>query len=143
MTKPTRIPSVPELRRHAHELARAFEVLLVEDKDCAPDEACALPRHRIVRVAPITDETLYAVALHELGHLIAPAGFVRSSTTSSSLALRQHEEDCAWEWAEYHALLWTAPMQHVATWARGTYDATPTATVPKVAPRKINWDEWK
>lgn len=135
------------LRRHAYELAAAFDVTLIET-DIAPESAAAHAGFRAVVIHPIIDETTYAVALHEIGHLVAPLGALRAMhdvRDNDEGNLKRIEEAAAWEWARHYALLWSDVMQHVATWAEGTY-ATATAVTPPapVAPnQRINWKDWK
>lgn len=91
---------------------------------------------RVVNIAPVLDETTYAVALHELGHALHPTGRVRDShgsrttrTTGEVATLEDMrymllEERSAWEWARQFALEWTAPMQFVQDYAMGSYVAS-------------------
>jgi hypothetical protein len=123
-----------QLRAHAHELARAFTVRLIET-DIAPEAAFAAPIDRVAVVGRIVDDTTYAVALHELGHLLAPMGSLHTVAGNPG-NLRRLEEDAAWAWARHYALDWTPAMEAVATWAEGTYAAPPP-------PKSIRWDEWK
>jgi hypothetical protein len=133
--------TVDRLRTHAHELARAFHVRLCESTQIKPDEAFALGSGlRLVVVSPIIDETTYAVALHELGHLVSPMGMLRAHVDGNHARLSRDEEDAAWTWAEHVALLWTPPMAAVRAWAEGTYADKPlSANKPK---QKIDWKMW-
>jgi hypothetical protein len=130
---------------HARELAAAFNVRLIETAQLQPDEAMAILHLRVALVSPIIDETTYAVALHELGHLIAPTGVVRHVTTGDRGNLQRIEEDAAWKWAKHYALDWTPVMEALATWAEGTYQrAAPAAPpVPAAPPKRIDWSDWK
>lgn len=86
-----------------------------------------------VRVAPVTCEATYAIALHELGHCLHPTGRVNDSMGSrtmrrtgqvATLADMRHqllEETSAWQWAITNALEWTPTMQQVMDLALGTY----------------------
>jgi hypothetical protein len=119
-----RTPS--ELRQHVLSIALSFQVVLVE-LDIPTVEAMMMPitpDFRAAFVAPITDEITYAVAMHELGHAVAPAGclrFAQQSVTRSSLIT---EELAAWEWARHMALDWSPTMHHVATLALRAYGWT-------------------
>lgn len=93
----------PDVQRLFHQLKRD----ILRGKQCS-----------IVFVKPITDETLYAVAMHELGHCIAPNGNIQGPDRPRLKVLM---ETVAWEWAEHHALDWTIAMQHVKAFALGTY----------------------
>lgn len=138
----------PTLRQHAHDLAKAFQVNLVEAAQLArtPEEALAIPMGRTAIVAPITDESTYCIALHEMGHLVSPFGALHGSGN-----LTREAEDAAWAWAKHYALEWTPFMEQVATWARASYDGVeaPPARKPEppapAAPigQQINWRNWK
>ena len=60
----------------------------------------AYRRKRLIKMRPVKSDITYAVALHEIGHILGP----RQSGT------RLDKEVGAWEWAEQHALEWTAAM---------------------------------
>ena len=111
---------VDALRHHVLDLARAFDVRVVESDAIVHEAAAAAPRERVVVCTPITDETLYAVALHELGHVLAPAGWL-PGVEGNPLRIKVAEEEAAWEWARHYALEWTDAMEQVATWALSTY----------------------
>src|SRR5580765_6129402 len=122
------LPTAPDLRRHAHDLAKAFHVNLVEAVQMArtPEAAIAIPMGRTVVVAPITDESTYAIALHEMGHLVSPWGALHGTGN-----LTREAED--------------------ATWARSSYDAVESPPATKPAPpapaapigQQINWRKWR
>jgi len=145
-----------DLQRHAHELAIAFDVALHENPELAPEQAFGVAPLRAVMIAPIIDETTYAVALHEIGHLASPTGVLRHVTkdgdvyqavSGSSANVLCIEEDAAWQWAQHYALDWTPAMDAVKTWARGTYDAPPPSLQqprPLATGKKtINWNDWR
>lgn len=143
-----------DLQRHAHELARAFGVHLIEEARLKPEEAAAVPHLRAVVVSPIIDETTYAVALHEIGHVASPTGYLRVvKETDNAVEVRQlvsgshadaqrAEEDAAWEWAQHYALDWTPAMEAVKAYGRGTYDA-PSVKPLATGKKTINWSNWK
>lgn len=54
---------------------------------------------RRIKIAPVRSAATYAIALHEIGHVVG-----RQS------GLRIDMEVQAWEWAEANALEWTEPM---------------------------------
>lgn len=78
-----------------------------------------------IRIAPVIDESTYAVALHELGHCLAPLGrvhhiagsraFVRTGlpATLRDARLLFDAERSAWDWARHYALEWTPLMEHI------------------------------
>jgi hypothetical protein len=66
----------------------------------------AYRKSRRIKIRPVKTAKTYAVALHEIGHILGP----RQSST------RLDQEVGAWEWAERNALEWTPAMS--ATRAR-------------------------
>jgi hypothetical protein len=150
MTKTTNANTTPAaLQAHARELAKAFDVRLIESDQLKPDEALALPNLRVALVSPVIDETTYAVALHEMGHLAAPLGFVPrvAGVVGRPDDMLRTQEDAAWDWAKHYALLWTPLMDRLANWARGTYDEpTPRPTAPRApqpTPKPIDWSRYE
>ncbi len=86
-------------------------------------------RTRRVSIAPVRSAITYAVALHEIGHILG-----RSPTR------RLDREAAAWMWARQHAIQWTPAMdskmkscldsyakKFIRKWRRGVYMA-PSAT---------------
>jgi hypothetical protein len=137
-------PTALDLQAHARQLAAAFDVRLIEAPVLKPEEALCLSHLRVALCHPIIDETTYAVALHEMGHLASPTGVLRSAVNGDIGRLMRDEEDAAWTWARHYALIWTPAMQAVATWAEGTYAPRPaTSTTPEPARKQINWKDWK
>lgn len=138
-----------KLIRHATELAKAFDVELhlfnilhplVAEKlflldipgpiSWPPDLACAAGRRVVSK--EITDETSYIVVLHEMGHIIAPCGRLRVAKEAPNglshprerhrwMNLRLTEEEAAWGWARYYALVWTVAMEQVEQSCYATY----------------------
>jgi hypothetical protein len=117
--------TVAKLAQHAREIARTFNITL--DESLPPGRrAGANPVLRVILCEPITTEEAYAVAMHEMGHILHPNGYVRGETRSSG-PLQEHrfkllEEDAAWEWARHYALDWSPTMEHIAQVTRSTYD---------------------
>jgi hypothetical protein len=149
MTKATTVPPVDTLRAHATEIAQAFDVRLIECAALQPHEAFANARLRAAFVGRIVDETTYAVALHEVGHLAAPLGVLRAILAEgNTVNLSLDEEDAAWQWARHYALVWTPVMDALANWAEGTYkaaaqsSAAPSAPVAPQPETKIDWTKW-
>ncbi len=148
-----RIYTAPELAAHVAALASAFGVRLLVNPAIPPEAARAGTGRlagaalKLVEVAPVTDETTYAVALHEVGHHIAPCGTVdlesaqgRATGEPATLAdwnLLVLAEESAWEYAAYHALCWTDPMAFVKQWSLGTYYAGRAAFVAEVQARAL------
>ena len=135
----------PTFQEHARDLARAYNVRLIESDQVLPEEAFAIPVKRLVLCATIRERMTYAVALHELGHVVSPLGNVRALTAGDPANLSRDEEDAAWAWARHHALEWTPDMEALAQWAEGSYAppaAAPADPAPERAPAPINWSEW-
>jgi len=137
----------PTLQEHARQLAAAFHVRLIESDQVLPEEAFAVPHRRLVLCATVRERMTYAIALHELGHVVAPLGNVRALTAGDPAKLSRDEEDAAWAWARHHALEWAPEMEALAQWAEGSY-ADPTAAAPAdpapaPAPAHIDWSKWK
>ena len=121
---------------HVRALAKAFDVLIREDPDRSPEDAGAgwlredshLPlvqRRKCARFRSVTDETSYAVALHELGHCVAPMGqleFDRDLICLRNARLQIEEERAAWEWARHMALDWTVAMDQVRLHSLKSYE---------------------
>lgn len=128
--KLTRPPTVEDLARHVQDLASSFNVAIlhtisrVEDGRASQiiDTRNGNVLARICEIVPVTDEATYAVALHELGHLIAPNGQVYDKQTSEQERLRVMCEHVAWDWAEHHALDWTVTMEHMRVQALESYE---------------------
>jgi len=119
---------------HVLQLCMAFDVRISPLPPQLMDRAAAGWMHdapvmddrtRLIRIAEPTDETTYAAALHELGHLLHPLGTLvaregslRYRTTgrphdARDVRLRLTSELAAWEWAHANALEWTEVMTFV------------------------------
>lgn len=135
-----------ERQAHAQALAAAFGVRLIESDKLAPHEGVALPEWRVVLVRSISDESSYAVALHELGHLCAPLGILAAGEggPNDPARIAKLQEANAWEWARHFALEWTELMEHVARWAEDTYTppAPPAPPPVDIRPGGVTWDDW-
>jgi hypothetical protein len=117
---------INELRRHAERLATKHQVHLVQNPDHKPEEAVAFPSIRTVLCYPVVEEVSYAIAMHEMGHVIAIGGTgrVKEGMTEMQMVMAMmDQEDSAWGWAITHALYWTEAMEHWKNWARETYRA--------------------
>lgn len=136
--KINRLLSAFEMRKHALDLSRAWNVVLHCDpmfrwldaragffeKSKVP--AAYLVKHPHVLTLPadhklgiamvpeIRTPTDYAVALHELGHLCHPLGDAKECSTLLS-------EISAWEWAEHYALTWSPDMEYLKNLCLDTY----------------------
>jgi hypothetical protein len=127
-----------DYRKHVLQLANAFHVSIREDPRRRPDQAAAgflgqdalLPwdqRRRCAVFRPVKDESSYAVAMHELGHAVAPNGMLEYERNPREMTLRDfrlqlHCEEVAWDWAIHQALHWTPLMDAVRQMCLGFYD---------------------
>lgn len=126
--------------RHIEDLCRAFDVRMTVVPGLPPDEGGAGHRRhdhsqKCIRIAPVIDDTTYAVALHEIGHCVSPLGMMTESEGSATMRLTHNcatlrdvrlqleEEYAAWGWAHYYALEWNDLMTTVETYAVNTYIA--------------------
>ena len=129
----SRARSLEELREHAFELIKRFGIKMMTAKHV--DRSFALPNQRAVAVVPITGEVEYAVLLHELGHILAPCGFLRPHMKPSDpvtlpvLRLIVEEERAAWEWAKHYAIDWTPTMEHICSITLGHYEQQLETTI--------------
>jgi hypothetical protein len=140
--------NVENMRRHVDQLSKAFDIGMVFDRSLDRETAAAVRlkggltqvsdrslrvRERIVITRPIDEETSYAVAVHELGHHLAPNGYCdrpRPPTCSHPrelfewAAAKLVAEEAAWEWAQYYieqVFYWTVAMEQTKQYAFGTY----------------------
>ena len=58
-------------------------------------------RKRRINIRPVKTAVTYAIALHEIGHILGPR----------QNGVRLDKEVGAWEWAREHALEWTDQME--------------------------------
>lgn len=131
---PTQLMTKTKRARHIIELATAFSIRIVLIEKAVNSGAGFAPadwhlplddQRKLIAIAPVTSEATYAIALHELGHLLAPLGQVTMSqaslqmrlthkpTTRRDVKLQLQEEDAAWEWAQHYALEWTPRMEAI------------------------------
>ena len=66
---------------------------------------------KYIKIRPVLSSITYAVALHEIGHILGP------EQNKSCL----YSEAGAWKWAKENALVWTAPMEKTMKKSLGTY----------------------
>ncbi len=62
----------------------------------------AYRRSRLIKIRPVKTAITYAVALHEIGHILGPRQTGKNT--------RLDREVGAWEWAQANALEWTEAM---------------------------------
>lgn len=82
--------------------AHIARICRIEDIEVATHSSGgrAWRRKRKIAIRAVKTAVTYAVALHEIGHILGP----RQNST------RLDKEVGAWEWAEQHALEWTPAM---------------------------------
>jgi hypothetical protein len=89
------------LQAHIEQLA-ADNGVTVDWRDIT--NARAWRKSKRVRIQPIKSVVTYAVALHELGHVVGVQRGVRID-----------KETQAWEWAKANALVWNKRMKQTAS----------------------------
>lgn len=87
-----------DMSAHVHALAELHAVEVELGATNARGRAWRHPRK--IRIPPVVNARTYAIALHELGHVISP----------SQRGLRVDREVDAWDWAKAHALEWSERM---------------------------------
>lgn len=138
----TKIPTPNELRQHVIDLSKAFHIELLQLPGMPYEAAVAAQLSffgkegegarglkveknlNFVLCRPVVDESTYAVAMHEFGHVLHPTGRLQTPGQPPNWMLRLQEEESAWEWAEMNALDWSPTMEHVKEFAVSTYRAT-------------------
>lgn len=124
-------------RQHVVDLARGFDVVIFWLDPNKPEGAAAGyvkgTQRKCVAIAPVRDETTYAVDLHELGHCLSPLGMLNDQgskqmrltnqfSTIRDVRLLMMSERAAWEWAHHYALDWTPAMTQVEHWSIAEYE---------------------
>jgi len=139
------VPTTSQLIEHAYALAKAFEVELRlhthrDDgtewpRDLAVAGKCTCGCDRwVVLARTISDDTGYAIVLHELGHCLSPWGTLRFALKLEEpkpgchprerhrwINLKLEEEEAAWAWARHHALYWSLAMEQVEQYGYRSY----------------------
>jgi len=69
-------------------------------------------KSRRVRLSPVKSDVTYAIALHEIGHILGDHPKTRID-----------KEVAAWQWAKTHSLVWTPEMQATASKRLSSYVA--------------------
>ena len=98
---------------------------------CPGCKGRAWPKARRVRLPEIKSAVTYAVALHELGHIIGHQS-----------GLRIDREAQAWRWAEANAIEWTETMMRKAAKCIASYLAA-CARRKNMRVPPANHDAWK
>lgn len=109
---------------HVLQLAKHHGIRVVMDSAITYHEAGAAPMQKTVHVPIIVTATDYAVALHEIGHCVAPGGFrIHRNLFPKQRPVELAEERAAWAWAVEQAVVWNADMQAIRDYALSTYEA--------------------
>lgn len=125
--------------RHISELCAAFNIKLIVKIGMPPEYAATgympLTGKAAIMIAPVKDETTYAVALHELGHRLHPIGCLKFEMSEQmqmtnryssvrDIRLTLESERAAWEWAMDNCLGrdWTPVMDIVRVMALRSYE---------------------
>lgn len=126
------IVSVQQMAAHVRRLARHHAITIgpvAHRCTCGtcpfnPEGGEALTESREVNIPPVTTAARYAVALHEIGHIVVDdegRGYgpdepslafldkYNAAVTADYVRALGNERD-AWDWAEAHALTWTPEM---------------------------------
>lgn len=82
--------------RHVESLA-SLHAVSIEFKEGYRGRAWR--KHRRIKISPVKTAVTYAIALHEMGHVVGKQS-----------GKRIDKEVQAWEWAEANALKWTETM---------------------------------
>lgn len=90
-------PQVRAMRDHIERLCRANDIAVGSHSR----GGSASKRGRFIRIRPIKSAITYAIALHEIGHILGPW----------QSQPRLYKEAGAWKWALEVAIVWTPPMQ--------------------------------
>jgi hypothetical protein len=147
--------TIQQLAAHAADLAKKHRVELILDPTMRAGDASStqIPFHdavmmvtglidrdrlaslfspdapiKLVHARPITDETSYAVVMHEMGHQVAPRGTCscrmtrHNSTWHEYLNAKLEEETVAWQWARDNTSDWTPTMAQVEQYCYATYE---------------------
>lgn len=125
--------SVDLMRAHIANVAKENDIVVKYIPGPIKGDGSGDPRTQTIRVPVINGPVSYAIALHELGHLLDPMGSLQRANYATifnrKTGLRTPwdndlyilEEAFAWEWAMKNALTWTPSMSRTARWGFETY----------------------
>lgn len=97
--------NVATMRQHIESLAQQQQIVVYTNRVRRTANAFALREAEEVHTPPIRSAITYAVALHEIGHILG-----RHQQSRHSIV----REEWAWRWARENALVWTAAMERHA-----------------------------
>ena len=119
--------NVDRYRSHLYKLVVEHSVEVLEAHGMPPELAVSAPELRRVILPTIADDTSYAIALHEIGHIVAKNGHGISKGMSGDLSDPMYvydlltEEFAAWAWARAQAIDWTVGMEQTEKLAIMSY----------------------
>lgn len=101
---------LPRLNQHAIDLAVRHGLTVQRSTNSG---GWAVQETRTISVPPVVSEETYAVALHEIGHVVSPDADSRQYRNFvEGDALHSLDGELgAWRWAYKHAMVWTLEMQ--------------------------------
>jgi hypothetical protein len=102
-------PTIAQMRAHIVRVCKANKIEINYER-----HASASYRPPEIWIRPIRSPRAYAIALHEIGHIIG-----RYQMKSSAMV----RERWAWEWARRNALQWTPAMEQHAERCLKSYAA--------------------
>ena len=111
------------LSNHIAHLAAANRVKVIMDP--TTKDSSSILKHEIYVRSPVNDDITYAIALHELGHILSPNQAYCEDYNLVHLfgptdKIKGLEID-AWTWARKTALQWTPAMESIAKISLETY----------------------
>lgn len=105
----------------------ALKVVWLKNKDFKQVEAFVYKGIRQLKLLPITSPARYAIALHEIGHVL-------TKSRHKPLLFR---EALAWEWAKKNALFWSLPMQRAMAKGLQSYVSIALQDYKRALPKQI------
>jgi hypothetical protein len=114
--------SVESMRQHILDLCTERDIA-IEWHEGRSDHAFALSELEEVHIIPIRSAVSYAIALHEVGHILGRRQRSRSTIT---------RERWAWRWAKQNALRWTPAMEQTMRASVAWYEARSWPPIPSL-----------
>lgn len=117
------------LRMHAHIMSLALKhTVSIEKSEGSGSFAQPQQRRIILDNFPIGGSRAYAVALHEMGHVVEPLAHPemseaehRAGAEGRTTPFRMGGEIAAWYWARSVALVWDRTMEYSAQYSLHSY----------------------
>jgi hypothetical protein len=103
---------VAAMRQHIISLCETFEIAWYQDVD--QDRSFSVREFGVICTPPIAGSVIYAIALHEIGH-------IRGRYQASRRVIVR--ERWAWEWARRNARIWTPAMEQTMRRSLSWYEA--------------------